>query len=113
MYTYTVAGLSAGNKYECIKQHFPLNLPPFNILLGETLYFGLNSWTRSAPAMLTWAWDLGVVYCVYCSYGDMAIGVTDNSQVMAALSWPLNVYVFIISKLTGADATQAQSSANT
>ena len=43
--------------------------------------------------MLTWAWDLGVVYCVYCSYGDMAIGVTDNGQVMAALSWPLNVYV--------------------
>ena len=44
--------------------------------------------------MLTRAWELGVLYCAYCSYGDMAIAVTDNSQVMAALSWPLHVYVY-------------------
>ena len=82
------------NTYECIKQHFLL-IPPFrNILLGETLYLDLDSCTRSAPAMLTWAWELGVLYCAYCSYGDMAIGVTDNGQVMAALSWPLHVYVY-------------------
>ena len=43
------------NTYECIKQHFLL-IPPFrNILLGETLYSGLDSCTRSAPALLTWA----------------------------------------------------------
>ena len=44
--------------------------------------------------MLTRAWELGVLYCAYCSYGDMAIAVTDNGQVMAALSWPLHVYVY-------------------
>ena len=88
MYTQCRGGpqpSATGNTYECIKQHFLLNPPSRNILLGEILYLGLNS-MRSAPAMLTWAWDLGVVYCVYCSYGDMAIGVTDNGQVMAALS---------------------------
>ena len=67
------------NTYECIKQQFLLIPPLRNILLGE---------------MLTRAWELGVLYCAYCSYGDMAIAVTDNGQVMAALSWPLHVYVY-------------------
>ena len=85
--------------------------PPRNILLGETLYLGLNPCTRSAPAPCNV--DLGPgtgsgVYCAYCSYGDMAIGVTDNGQVMAGAvlaSECVCVFIFMISKLTGSQCS--------
>ena len=100
------------NTYECIKQHFLL-IPPFrNILLGETLYSGLDSCTRSAPALGPGSVVLRVLQL--WRYGHSSHGQWPGygRTVLASAC----VCVFIISTLTGmtgSGAAQAQSSANT
>ena len=91
---------------ECIKQNFLLTPPLCDILLGETLYLGLASWTRSTPAPCNVDLGLGPGSGVLCvlqlwRYGHRSHGQWPGYGRTVLASECVCVFIFMISKLTG------------